>query len=157
MLFHACLLALSHSGRHENTIICTLLLCAGPIEGCSSVLAVRRYYVWLSELGLCFLVFRRRKAGSNTKALLFVFLGGHTASRADDTASFVSKKSTSPAVMFSSRLVLPSVLTWTERSACVANLPHLHKHTRARFLLLAVVMVLLLCCGWFWCCYNSCL
>ena len=106
---------------------------------------------------MCYLVFRRRKAGSKTKASLFVFLGGHTASRADDTASFVSKKSTSPAVMFSSRLVLPSVLTWTERSACVANLPHLHKHTRARFLLLAVVMVLWLYCDWFWCCYYSCL
>ena len=24
--------------------VCTLLLCAGPIEGCSAVLAVRRYY-----------------------------------------------------------------------------------------------------------------
>ena len=65
----------------------------------------------------------------------------------------VSKKSTSPAVMFTSRLVLPSAMTWTEKSACFANLPHLHKHTRARFLLLAVVM-LLLYCRWFWCCYE---
>ena len=24
--------------------VCTLLLCAGPIEGCSAVLAVRKYY-----------------------------------------------------------------------------------------------------------------
>ena len=84
---------------------------------------------------------------------MFVFLEGHIASRANDTASFVSKKSTSPAVMFTSRLVLPSAMTWTEKSACVANLPHLHKHTRARFLLLAVVM-LLLYCRWFWCCYE---
>ena len=85
---------------------------------------------------------------------LFVFLRGHMASRAVDTASFVSKKSTSPAAMFTSRLVLPSAMIWTEKSACVANLPHLHKNTRARFLLLAVVMVLLLYCGWFfWCCY----
>ena len=52
-------------------------------------------------------------------------------SGADDTASFASKKTTSPAVMFISRLVLPSAMTWTEKSACVANLPHLHKHTRA--------------------------
>ena len=52
-------------------------------------------------------------------------------SRADDAASFVSKKSTSPAVMITSRLVLPSAMTWTEKSACVANLPHSHKHTRA--------------------------
>ena len=35
------LLALSHSGQHERTIVCTLLLCVGPIEGCSAVLAVR--------------------------------------------------------------------------------------------------------------------
>ena len=33
--------------------------------------------------------------------------------------------------MFTSRLVLPSAMTSTEKSACVANLPHLHKHTRA--------------------------
>ena len=26
-------------------------------------------------------------------------------------------------------------MAWTEKSACVANLPHLHKHTRERFLL----------------------
>ena len=50
----------------------------------------------------------------------------------------LSKKSTSPAVIYTSQLVLPSAMTWTEKGACVANLPHLHKHTRARFLLLAV-------------------
>ena len=33
--------------------------------------------------------------------------------------------------MFTSQLVLPSAMTWTEKSACVANFPHLHKHTRA--------------------------
>ena len=73
------------------------------------------------------------------------------ANRADDTASFVSKKSTPPAAMLTSRLVLPSAMTLAEKSACAANLPHLHKHTRARFLLLAVVTVLLLYRGWFWC------
>ena len=103
---------------------------------------------------MCYLVFRRRKAGSKTKASLFVFLGGHTASRADDTASIVVfKKSTSPTVMFTRRLVLPSAMTWTVKSACVANSPQLHNYTRARFLLLAVVMVLVLYGGWFWCCY----
>ena len=75
------------------------------------------------------------------KVSLFVFLGGHIASRADDTASFVSKKSTSPAVMVTSRLVLPSAMTWTEKSACVANLPHIHQQTRASCWLL-----LLWCC-----------
>ena len=57
--------------------------------------------------------------------------------------------------MFTSRLVHPSAMISTEKSACVANLPHSHKHTRARFLLLAVVMVLLLYCDWFWCCYDA--
>ena len=51
--------------------------------------------------------------------------------------------------MFTSQLVLPSAMTWTEKSACVANLPRSHKHTRARFVLLLwccciVVVVLLL-------------
>ena len=59
-------------------------------------------------------------------------------SGADDTASFASKKTTSPAVMFISRLVLHRAMTWTEKSACVANLPH----TRAHFLVL-----LLWCCS----------
>ena len=63
----------------------------------------------------------------------------------------LSKKSTSPAVMFTSRLVLPSAMTWTEKSACVANLPRSHKHTRARFLLLLIRMMLLYYCGWVWC------
>ena len=43
-----CLLALSHSGRHQRTAVCTLLLCAGPIAGCSVVLAVRRYWCYRS-------------------------------------------------------------------------------------------------------------
>ena len=54
----------------------------------------------------------------------------------------LSKKSTPPAVMFTSRLALPSAMTWTEKSTtCAANLPRSQKHTRARFLLL-----LLWCC-----------
>ena len=61
------------------------------------------------------------------------------------------KKSTSPAAIFTSRLVVPSAMNWTEKSACVANLPRSHKHTRA--LPAADVMVLLLYCGWLWCCY----
>ena len=42
----SCLLAcvVAHSSRHESATVCTLLLCAGPIEGCSAVLAARRYY-----------------------------------------------------------------------------------------------------------------
>ena len=62
------------------------------------------------------------------------------AGRAGDAASFVSKKISSPAVMFTSRLVLPSAMTWTEGRLCreLATLTH----ARARFLLLAVL----------WCC-----
>ena len=37
LLFIVCLFALSLSGQHERTAVCTLLLCAGPMEGCSAV------------------------------------------------------------------------------------------------------------------------
>ena len=47
LLFHACML-LSNSGRHKRTTVWTLLLCSGPIEGCSLVLAVRRYCAFRS-------------------------------------------------------------------------------------------------------------
>ena len=57
------------------TAVCTLLLCAGPIEGCAAVLAVRRYCGFRS-LVCAFVVFRR-KAGKKTKGSLFVFLEGH--------------------------------------------------------------------------------
>ena len=45
LLLHACLLALSYSGRHERTTVSTLLLCTGQIEVYSLVLAVRGYCV----------------------------------------------------------------------------------------------------------------
>ena len=70
LVFRACLLALSRSGRHERTTVFTLLLCAGPIEGCSDALAVRRY-CWLSELGSCLRLMRRRiNAGPKNKKLV---------------------------------------------------------------------------------------
>ena len=86
-LFYACLLALSHSGRHERTTLCTSLLCAGPIEGCSGVLAVRGYYgfrslvcaSWCSE---------EEKHVQKQKLRCLCSLEGHIASRADDTARF---------------------------------------------------------------------
>ena len=53
LLFHACLLGLSHSGQHERTTVRTFLLCAGPIEGCPAVA--------LSELVLCLRSIRRRE------------------------------------------------------------------------------------------------
>ena len=36
------------SGRHERTAVCTMLLCGGPIAGCSAVLPVRRYCIYRS-------------------------------------------------------------------------------------------------------------
>ena len=63
--FLACLLALSHSGRHERTALCSLLLCAGPIAGRSAVLEVRRYCGYRS-LVYAFVVCTE-EAGSKTK------------------------------------------------------------------------------------------
>ena len=42
-----------------------------------------------------------------------------------------SKKSTSPAVIFTSRLVLPSAMTWTEKSLCRELATLTQTHTRA--------------------------
>ena len=51
-------------------------------------------------------------------------------------------------------------MNWTERSACVANLPRSHKHTRAlpaAAAAAAAAVMVLLYCGWLWCCYYLCL
>ena len=106
--------------------------------------------LWLSEHGLCLRGVQEKKSRLKTKASLFVlvFLEAIWLAELMIQLAFVSKKSTSPAVMFISRLVLSIAMTWTEKSACVADLPLSHKHTRARFLLPAVVMVLLLYYGW---------
>ena len=58
-------LSLSHSGRHERTAVCGLLLCVGPIAGCSAVLAVRRYCGYRSLV--CAFVVCAEEAGSKTK------------------------------------------------------------------------------------------
>ena len=125
-----------------NVLLLLYVLCC-PVQGrLKAVLLCLRYVdtmafgVWFVLLGV-----QKKSRFKNQLRCLFVFLRGHTASRADDTASIVSKKSTSPAVMFTSRLVLPSAMTWTEKSGCVANLPHLHEHTRARFLLVDVCLL----------------
>ena len=150
-LFHACLLALSHSGRHKRTALCTLLLCPGPIEGCSAVLTVRRYccgFRWL----VCAFVVCAEKAGSKTK------LRGCVARRPwlaelIQLWPYLSNKSTSPAVMSTWRLVLPSAI-WlgpTRASACVANMLRSLTQTHTRALLwcccIAVVMAL-----WYYVC-----
>ena len=95
LLFHTCLLVLSHSGRHESTTVCTLLLCAGPIEGSSAVLAVRRYYgfrsLWFVLLGV-----QKKKSRFKNKTFVVCVPWRPYCCRADDTASFVSKKRISP-------------------------------------------------------------
>ena len=81
--------------------VCTFLLCEGPpIEGCSAVLAVRRCYGFRSLVSASWCSEEKQVQHQKLRFLLFVFLGGHAAvnSRGDDTASFVAKKSTSPAV-----------------------------------------------------------
>ena len=106
------------------------------------MLAVRRYCCGFRSLVCAFVVCaeEEKQVQKRKTSWLLVLLAGHMASRADDTAinSFqcLSKKSTSPTVMFTSRLVLASAMTWTEKSACAANLPRSDKHTRAPFLLL---------------------
>ena len=75
----------------------------------------------------------------------------------DDTASFDSVSLRTPrqqSYMFTSRLVVPSAMTWTEKSACVANLPRSHTHARASYcccygvvaVLRLVAVILLYCC-----------
>ena len=124
----------------QLVLVRTLLLCAGSIEGCSAVLAVRRYYGFRSLVCASWCSEEEKQVQKQKLRCSFVFIGGHTASRAYDTAnSIVSKKSTSPAVMFTSRLALPGAVPWTEKSnACVANLPRSQKHARTRFLLLLI-------------------
>ena len=70
----SCLPALSHSGRHEHTTLFALLLCAGPIEGCSAVLAVRRYCSGLRSL-VCTFVWcaqKKKRQVQKTKNLVVV-------------------------------------------------------------------------------------
>ena len=98
------------------------------------MLAVRRYYGFRILVCAPSCSEEENQVQKQKLRCVFVFFGGHIASRADDTAinSFVSKKSTSPAVKFTSRLVLPSAMTWTEKSACVAELATLTQtHTSA--------------------------
>ena len=68
-------------------LVCTLLLCAGPIEGGSAVLALRRYYGFRSLVCASWCL-EEKQVHKRKRLFLFVLLGGHIASRADDTASF---------------------------------------------------------------------
>ena len=95
--------------------MCKLLLCAGPIEG-SAVLAVRTVDTAAVDFGAWFVCAQKKSKFENKK---FVVVCLELIIR-----PALSKKSTSPAVMFISRLALPSVMTWTDKSnTCVAKLP----------------------------------
>ena len=151
----ACVVAL-WTTRTYYCKICTLILCAGPIEGCSAVLAVRTYCGFQS-LVCAFVVCAKEKKQVQKQKLR----GGLCSSEAIWLAELMiqlalSKKSTFPAVMFPSRLVLPSAMTWTEKSACFVNLPRSHTHAGASCCCCCHVAVLLYC-GWLWCCYYCCL
>ena len=63
LLFHACLLALSHTGRHERSIVCTLLLCVAPIKGVLLCL----WYVDTVAFGAWFIAFFAVCAGEEKK------------------------------------------------------------------------------------------
>ena len=144
LLFQACLLALSYSGRYELTTVCTLLLCAGPIEGCSAVLAVRKYCGFRSWVYKCA---QKKKSGFKNKNFVVVSVPRRPYGwRADDTASF---DSVSPrrAVVFTS-------MSWLRlRRAPVSRTCQAHTNTHARasyccwlgvVLRLVVVLLLLL-------------
>ena len=67
LLFFVYLLALSHSGRHERTTACTLLLCAGPIGGCSAVLAVRTVDTAAAAFGAWYVCAHKKRKFKNKK------------------------------------------------------------------------------------------
>ena len=91
LLALSCLLAcVAALWSTRKQYVCTLLLRAGPIAGCSAVLAVRRYcsvafgtwFVpsWCSG--------EEKQVKNKSFVVCYSFLRGHMASRADDTASF---------------------------------------------------------------------
>ena len=81
LLFHACLLALSHSGRHESTTNCTSkhVLCCSVQGRLKAVLLCLRYVdtmafgAWFVLLG----VQKKSRFKNESCVILFVFLGGH--------------------------------------------------------------------------------
>ena len=67
-----------------------VLLCGGPIEGCSAVLAVRRYTVTFGAWVVPSWCTQKKEVQKQNLNFVVVFLGGHLTSRADDTALTVS-------------------------------------------------------------------
>ena len=124
-------------------------LCTGPIEGCSAVLAVsyvRRYYgfrslvcaTWCSEEEK---QVRKQKLRClcSLEAILLAELMIQLA---------LSPRRAPPQELFSPRSWYSPVPWLGLKRAPVSRTCHTYTSTHARFLLLAVVMVLLLYCGW---------
>ena len=104
----------------DTKVLLLHILCCSVQGRLKAVLLCLRY-VNTMAFGAWFVLLGVQKKKSRFKKKSFVvclmFLGGHITSRADDTPnnSIVSKKSTSPAVMFTSRLLLPGAMTWAEK------------------------------------------
>ena len=139
LLFRACLLALSHCGRHESGTACTLLLSAGPIEGCSAVLAVRRYYNYRSLVCTTWCSEQEWQVYKQKLRCLFVFLGRHIARRADDLQLALSPRRAPPQQSCASRGWYSPVRWLGLRRAPVSRTYNTYTNTRAHFLLLAVL------------------
>ena len=156
LLFRACLLALSNSGRHERTAVCTVPLGSGPIEGCSAVLAVRRYCAcrWL----VCAFVVCA-EAGSKIQLLGCLCCSEAMASRADAALAVSLQEERLPSSHVHLAVGTPQCRmtwtekTWTEKSACLCREHATLAHTNTR----ASAVMVLLYCGWLWCCYYCCL
>ena len=92
LLFHACLLALSHSGPHER-VLPYELWCS--VQGRLKAILLCLRHVDTVAFGAWFLclhgVRRRRKAGSKNQNFVIVILL-HMAIRADDTASSLPRR-----------------------------------------------------------------
>ena len=143
-----CLLALSHSSRHERTTVLYVLCCS--VHGRLKAVLLRLQYVDTAVFGTWFVpswLAQKKKSRLNNNFFEAVCAPWKPCEYGLQIWWYsylwrcLSKKSTFPAVMFTSRLIVPGAMTWTEKSACVANLPH----TRAHFLVLLL-----------WCCCIAC-
>ena len=150
LLFHAYLLAMSRSGRHERTTVCTLLLRAGPIKGCSAVLAVRTVDTGAVAFGAWF-VCAQKKSKFKNKTKNFVVV----CSELMIQLLWLSPRRAPPQPSQAPARGWHSPVPWLglRRATPVSRTCHAHKNTHARAscscwydaaVLLPLVVVLLL-------------
>ena len=117
-----------------DTKVLLYVLCCSVQGRLKAVLLCLRYVdtmafgAWVVLLG----VHKKKKKHvqkQKLRCLLFVFLGGHIASRA---VALPPRRAPPPQ---------SCSMTWTEKSGCVANLPHTNTHARA-----CCCLLLLWCC-----------